>query len=199
MMGTMAMRFVCLALLLAATAFAQPVVYPGGVVNAASYAVSGLPGNGIAQGSRFALCGTGLGPAFPVNSSYPLKTNLAGTSIRLNVSGQSLDALVIYTSATLVVGLLPSQTPLGSASLVAAYNGAFSAPVQFTVSRNAFGAYTRNNTGSGPGVLQNFNSQTDTPPNSMTQSAHPGQAMILWGTGLGAVNSSDAQPPAQVN
>jgi uncharacterized protein (TIGR03437 family) len=98
-----------------------------------------------------------------------------------------------------VVGLLPSQTPLGNASLVASYNGAFSAPVQFTVSRNAFGAYTRNNTGSGPGVLQNFNSQTDTPPNSMTQSAHPGQSMILWGTGLGAVNGSDAQPPAQVN
>ena len=53
---------------------------------------------------------------------------------------------------------------------------------------SAFGIFARNEAGSGPGVVQNYISATDQPLNAPIGPARPGQVMILWGTGLGAVS-----------
>ena len=50
-------------LLVCVSAYGQPVVNEGGVLNAASYALPGLPHSGIAQGSLFVVTGQDLGPA----------------------------------------------------------------------------------------------------------------------------------------
>src|SRR3954469_17463028 len=65
---------VVLALLLPrSTALAKPVITAGGVVNAASYATSGLPNSGIAQGSIFIVFGTDLaGRDLVQANTYPL-------------------------------------------------------------------------------------------------------------------------------
>jgi hypothetical protein len=61
--------------------------------------------------------------------------------------------------------------------------------------KSSFGIFAVNQSGTGPGVLQNVNSQSDRPLNSLTQSAQPGQVIILWGTGLGPVTGDEAAGP----
>ena len=70
--------------LLPMAAYAQlPSIAADGIRNGASYALSGMPNAGIAQGSIFIVFGSNLGPANLVQvSSFPLPTSqgLAGTS-----------------------------------------------------------------------------------------------------------------------
>lgn len=102
------------------TSFAQapaPVI-TGGPVNAASYTLRGLPGFGIAQGSMFVLFGTNLGPSSLLQvSAFPLPTILGGTFIRAIVGGTAVDAIMLYTSASQVAAILPSNTPVGNGTL----------------------------------------------------------------------------------
>ena len=175
---------------------AQPTVNPGGVVNAASYIRSGFPNSGIAQGSLFIVFGRDLGPAglrsFP---GLPKPTNLAGTSVRVSVSGTAVDAFLYYTSSSQVAAILPSNTPLGEGAVTVTYNNAVSPPASIRVVRSAPGIFTRTQAGFGQAVLQNVVSPTEWPLNEATEAALPGQAAVLWGTGLGPVAADDSGPP----
>jgi uncharacterized protein (TIGR03437 family) len=191
-------RLSTIILMLAACAAAQPVVNRSGVVNAASYAADGLPNSGIAQGSMFLVFGKGLGPdSLAQANNYPLPgaQGLAGTSIRVTVGSTSVDALMVYTSAGQVAAVLPSRTPPGSGTLTVTYNGRTSTSAPIKVVRGAFGAFTLSQNGTGPGVIQNADSPTETPVNTIYRSARPGQWAILWGTGLGPVQGNEAAGP----
>jgi uncharacterized protein (TIGR03437 family) len=179
-------------------AAAQPVIAALGVRNAASYTLPGLPNAGIAQGSLFIVFGQNMGPAKIVQvSSFPLPTSagLAGTSIQITINGTSVDAIMLYTLATQVAAVLPSSTPIGTGTMTVTYNGQTSAAAPITVVKSTFGIFAVNQSGTGQAVLQNVNSATDRPFNSPTQSAQPGQVMILWGTGLGPVTGNEAAGP----
>ena len=98
-------------------ATAQPTIAALGIRNGGSYALPGLPNAGIAQGSIFIVFGQNLGPAKIVQvSSFPLPTSqgLAGTSIKVTVSGTTVDAIMLYTLASQVAAVLPSNTPIGT-------------------------------------------------------------------------------------
>jgi uncharacterized protein (TIGR03437 family) len=185
-----------LTLISISTVQAQPVVNTGGVLNAASYAITGLQNSDIAQGSMFVVFGQRLGPAaLQQAQSFPLPTQLAGTSIRVTGGGVSADAIMIYTSAGQVAAILPSRIPPGEATITLTYNNQPSAPVRMRVGRSSLGIFTRNQAGSGPGIVQNYVSATDQPVNALTEVARPGQVMILWGTGLGPVDFDESRPP----
>jgi uncharacterized protein (TIGR03437 family) len=190
-------KWLCNVLLGAAfaiTAAAQPTVT--GALNTASYIVPGLPNAGLAQGSMIAIFGRNLGPASIVQAgSFPLPTELGGTSARITVGGQTSNLILTYSLATQVGAIIPSTTPVGNGQLTVTFNGQTSAsfPVQIVASQ--FGIFTINQGGSGPAVVQNVNSEADRPVNTILNSARPGQAMILWGTGLGAIQGSDAGTP----
>jgi uncharacterized protein (TIGR03437 family) len=184
--------------LAAIPAAAQPVIASLGVRNSASYSLPGLPNSGIAEGSLFIVFGQNLGPAKIVQvSSFPLPTSagLAGTSIQVTINGTAVDAIMLYTLATQVAAVLPSSTPVGTGTMTVTYNGQTSAPAPITVVKSTFGIFAVNQSGTGQGVLQNVNSQTDRPFNSSTESAQPGQVIILWGTGLGPVIGNEAAGP----
>src|SRR5450631_3650333 len=109
-------RFFVLLLCAMASSTAQPVVPVGGILNAGSYATAGQAHYGLAQGSIFAVFGTGLGTATAVQvSQYPLpgSQGLAGTSIRVTVRGVPKDAWMLYASTNQLLALLPSDTPTG--------------------------------------------------------------------------------------
>ena len=94
----------CLSILLAmslSAVFGQPVISSGGIRNAASNALDGLPNSGIAQGSYFTIYGSKLGPDIAAVYSGPLpyKTTLAGTSVKVAVNGTSVDAAIYFTGA----------------------------------------------------------------------------------------------------
>src|SRR5215472_397831 len=201
--GTFQMRMTNLmgaAILAAALAHAQAPVITGGPVNAASYVLTGLPNANIAQGSMFVLFGTNIGPAKIANAfAFPLPTTLSATSIQVSVGGTVTKAIMLFAVSSQVAAILPSATPLGSGTLTLTFNGQASNSVPIHVVASTLGIFTRNQSGSGPGVLFNFNSQSDQPVNSLVTAAHPGQVLTLWGTGLGKVTGDEAGGPLPGN
>ena len=191
------MRYIILvAFALSIPLSAQPVVSPGGVLNTASFTPDGLPNSGIAQGSFFAVFGQNLGPGNLVpNAELPLPTELAGTSMEVTVNGTAVTPFLFFTFSGQLAGVLPSNTPVGQGTLTVTFNGETSEPVTIEVVKSAFGMFTRNQAGFGPAIVQNFVSATEAPTNALTEAAAPGQAEILWGSGLGPITESDAGLP----
>lgn len=191
----LASRFLAVAALAASSALAQPVI--SGVMNAASYALPGLPNANIARGSMFVIFGSNMGPAtLQQAGGFPLPLALGGTGVRVNVGGTPVDAFLIYSSAGQIAAVLPSNTPEGNGTLAVTFNNQTSSTTSIRVVRSSFGAFSVNQAGSGPGIIQNFISQTDQPVNALNKPARPGQVMILWGTGLGPVAGDDRMGPA---
>jgi uncharacterized protein (TIGR03437 family) len=173
---------------------AQPVVTSA--LNAASYMLPDLPNAGIARGSMFVIFGQRLGPAaIQTVSSFPLPLQLGGTSVKVTVSGTTVDAYMVYSLATQVAAILPSSTPQGSGTITVTFSGQTSAPAPIRVVNSAFGVFAVNQAGSGPGIVQNVNSESDRPVNALTRPARPGQTVILWGTGLGPTSANEAAGP----
>ena len=181
--------------LLATAGFAQPVVTQ--ISNAASASLSvpspqtgwyTLPNGSIAQGSYFTVYGNGFGGAAAIWNPYPLPTELpptGGTSVSVAVGQTSVAAYIEFaaqlTGYSQLNAILPSTTPLGAGTLTVSYNGQASAPVPINVVASSFGTFAQNQAGDGPGIITDVNYAVLTP----THTAKPGQAVILWGTGLG--------------
>src|SRR5258706_5097371 len=166
-MGNLWMRAARIAALIGFTSAltsAAPVIAKGAIYNNASYARDGALNRGIAQGSVFAVFGKGLGPATLAQvQSFPLGKELAGTSVRVTMSGAPFDAYPLYVSDGQIGVMLSSTTPIGVGAVTVTFNGETSAPESITVVRRNFGVFTVNQAGSGPAVVQNFVSATDQP------------------------------------
>jgi uncharacterized protein (TIGR03437 family) len=166
--------------LFAAAAYAQPTI--GGIANAASYSLSPLPNSSIAQGSFFAIFGTGMGPSTAaIWKPYPVPTTLGGTTVNVTVGSTTVPVFLYFTSADQINAVLPSVTPTGAGTITVTYGGQTSAAAPVTVVAGSFGAFTLNEAGSGPGII----TDTSFVSNSITHTAKPGDEMILFGTGLG--------------
>jgi uncharacterized protein (TIGR03437 family) len=175
---------------------AQPVVSQGGILNAASYSYSALPGGSIAQGSMFIVFGAKLGTTSSGSLSFPLQTSMDGTSIDVTSGSTTVKALMIYTTPGQVAAILPSNTPTGSGTLTLTYNNQSSAEVPIEIAPSSFGAFTQNQGGSGPAIIQDYVSATELPVNTIVAPAYPGQTVILWGTGLGPIPGTNADAGA---
>jgi len=199
--GTYLGRAASLALLCMSGALAQPpLIYYRGIVNAASYMPAGIPAGAIAQGSIFTIFGARLGPAQPVTANtYPLQTTLGGVSMNVIQGNTTVSVIPIYVSSGQINAIMPSNAPLGVASLQVIANNSPSNLAPIRIASSAFGIFTALGTGSGPGILQNFISATNQPINSATVTAQLGQAIVMWGTGLGPVGFLDTEPPTAGN
>jgi uncharacterized protein (TIGR03437 family) len=188
-------------LLLSLPLVGAPQLQPGAIVNGASFTVYGAPNAGIAQGSLFTVFGVDTGPSSPMKATeFPLPFRLGGVMVKVTAGGRQFDCPLIYVSNTQVTGILPSDAPVGPASVVLIYETASSKPVDFQVVARTFGIFSRNATGSGLSVLQNYTTPAIQPANGLGDAAVPGQIGILWGTGLGAsLNADDRNPPAPGN
>jgi uncharacterized protein (TIGR03437 family) len=177
------------------SAVAQPAfrTYAPPILNSASYMSPGMPGSAIAQGSIFAIFGSGFGSndSYSLTTSYPLLKTLGGVSVKVTVGSTSVDAYplaVIYGFQ--INALLQSSTPAGSGTLTVSYGGqSASTPIQ--VVPTAFGLYAANSAADGQA------SATDAAgnANSIINTFHPGDTVSLWGTGLGPVSWDETQPP----
>jgi uncharacterized protein (TIGR03437 family) len=165
------------------------------ISNSASYSPAGAPNSGIAQGSVFVIFGFNLGPDVLAQSGYPLGAALSGTSVKVTVGFTSVDALMLYTSNRQLAAILPSGTSTGTGSVVVTHNGAISASTPITVAPSSFGTYSVASNGLGPGIITgaDYLLKTSSSP------ARPGETVILWGTGLGAVDGDESKPPTPAN
>ncbi len=196
------MKKLILSCVLAAAASAAPVIRSGtsGIVNAASYIPLGTQGKGIAQGSFFVIFGSGLGPANIAIMSPPFPTSAGGATVTITPSsGSPVTAFLYYAVDGQVSGILPSNTPTGTANVTVTFNGATSAPAKIAVVKSDFGIFTMNQAGSGPAAVLNRNLDGTSPLNSLTSSAAPGQILELYGTGLGPVSVADNIAPGAVS
>ncbi len=181
-------------------AMAQPTITK--VLNAASYvtpppAASGQPANPapIAQGSIFVVIGTGLaGSGLVQASSLPLQTNMNGVTITVTAGGQAYNAFMVNTWGLYneVTGILPSNTPVGSATVTVTYNSQTSAPFKINVARSVPGIFTNSAFGYGPAAAQIQTSVYK--PDSLTNPAGPASQVLLYATGLAPISGSDANP-----
>ncbi len=189
--------FLTVILLSAPSVFAaNPAIAANGVKNAASYADPALPNGAIAQGSIFNVFGSNMGPAsLAFASTLPLPTTLSGTQVSVTVNGSTAQCFMIYTSAGQVAAILPSTTPVGTGTITVTYNGAASATAPIRVAASSFGIFTINQQGGGQAVVQDANYKF----NSLTFAFQPGETVVLWGTGLGAISGSDANTPPNGN
>lgn len=187
-------------LLFASAAFGQPFISPKGILNAASFAGPGIPNGAIARGSVFSIFGRSLGPAAGAQvSAFPLGTAFQGVSIRVTQGATVVDAIPIYVAAGQINAILPSNAPLGMASLQVTFNGTRSNLAPFRVAANSPGLFTATGYGAGPGIFQNYVEPAIQPINSSTATAKPAQIVTLWGTGLGAIAAPDNVAPPTVN
>jgi uncharacterized protein (TIGR03437 family) len=192
---------ILLALLGACALFAQqPIIYNRGTLNAASLAPFGLPNAPIAQGSIFTTFGENIGPSPGQQvSSFPLGPNFAGVSISVTQGAVTTQAYPIYVSARQVNAVMPSSVTPGMASLRVFYNNVKSNAIPIQIAASAPGIFAVSAGGYGPGIIQNFVSSTSLPVNSSVAPAAPGQTIIIWGTGLGAVAFPDNVAPTAGN
>jgi uncharacterized protein (TIGR03437 family) len=158
------------------------------VVNNYSYIPVGFPNSGIAPGTIFLIFGSGMSSSPPnvvlqSSAGAGIPKTLEGATLTVTGSdGKSYTPGFYYATPGQIAAVLPSGTPTGSATITVSYNGATSNAFQFQVVPYALGINTYFGTGSGL-VLA-----TDTSGNILTytNSAKPGQTIVMYGSGLGA-------------
>ena len=180
-----------------------PVV--ASVSNAASYINSNLPNGAIAQGGIFVVQGINLGPAnIAIASAAFQSTALSGTSISVTVGPTTVAALMYYTSAGQVAALMPSNTPNGAGTITVTYNGQAGPAAPIRVGLSAPGIFTVSSDGQGAGIVTYADySLVSTAKasncggvNTTCGAANPGDALIVWATGLGAISGGTDQSGA---
>ena len=176
----------------------QPVINPGGVVNAASY-VTGIylvstqlypptgGGPALAAGSIAAIFGSNLAASIAVAPSVPLPFQLGGATV--SVGG--LPAALYYASPGQINFEIPAaiwesgNTALFSVvvSTAAGQSDPYSLSFVTTDTAGIFGAGAA---GCGQGAVLNVAADGSVSLNSSAMSAAPGDFISIFGTGLGA-------------
>jgi uncharacterized protein (TIGR03437 family) len=153
------------------------------VLNNSSGIPPGLPNSGVAPSSIIVIQGTGLanpGTAVLQSSAAPgIPLTLNGASIAVTVNGVTTHPGIYYAIPTQIAAVLPAATPVGTGTLVVTYNGSASTPAPIQVLASAVGINFYN-TNSAVATDSGYNLLTN------TNSAAPGQSIVLWATGLGA-------------
>lgn len=187
---------------LTVTAAGAPVISSNGIVNATGYQ------NKLAPDTVFVIFGSAMGPASLAAATGPnYPTALAGTSVTFTpaAGGNPIDARMVYSVAGQVAGLLPSSITPGTYSVRVTYNTLASAPQSVTVVSRSFGIATANSAGSGTAqaTIGNINGGVSLVRftsgsvafgghNWTLSPAHPGDTLVLWGTGGGADAANDS-------
>jgi uncharacterized protein (TIGR03437 family) len=161
------------------------------IVNGASYVSPLLPNSGIAQGSIFTIFGKNIGPSKSPSTSYPLSTTLGGVTIGISQGGGApVPAIPLFVGPTQINAIMPSTAPLGTDTVTVTYQGQTSTGSVQVVADN-YGILSFNSSGSGQGIFTNDSYALV----DYNAAANPGEIVTMWGTGLGAISSSDANPP----
>jgi uncharacterized protein (TIGR03437 family) len=127
---------------------------------------------------------------------------LSGTSATVTVNGTTVNIPMYFTRSDVVVGIMPSNTPTGNGNLILTYN-TLRVASSVTVMAANFGISniaiaSDNNTGLRSQAAVTF---ADGKPITPTNTAKPGDTLVIWGTGLGATpnNGGDTDAPPAGN
>jgi len=170
----------------------KPVVFPGGVVNAASYSTMSntwLPvGKGVSQGGIVTAFGSNLAASIQIASVIPLPTELGGTSVTVDC----VEARLFYVSPGQINFQMPSPNrggrcvSPGSTGVVVSTVAGQSDPYALD-KVGAPGIFTSDASACGQGTILNLHGDGTVSLNSLQDSVSPGEYISIYGTGLGPV------------
>ena len=160
-----------------------PVIFPGGVVSAASFE----PNAPLAPGAFASIFGKHLANSSSLASTLPLATTLAGAQVFIAGEFAPID----YASDGQLNILLPYQLQPNSAQQLIVLQGtAYSLPQAVTIAPAQPAIYSQNQSGSGAGAIV-----VVTPNGTQFQAdpSHPasaGDSLTIYCAGLGVVDVS---------
>ena len=160
----------------------------------------------VAQGTIFVVKGTNLSAAGFKSFDVPRPT-VAPDGVKITFTpaagGAATDTLLWYeynqSGVNQLAGIIPSTLAVGKYN-VTVTNGTVSAPFSANVVARKFELFTQDSSGTGLASVQNSISSTHVDLNSFTTGngkattispANPGQFIIAYGTGLGALANGD--------
>jgi uncharacterized protein (TIGR03437 family) len=146
------------------------------VVNAGSFAPAGNP---IAPGEFVTLFGSNLAPGQHI-AQPPYPPALGGVTVTIN----GVQAPLYFVSAGQINALVPYATTGPKATIIVSNNQAASNSIEVPVAATAPGIFTMNQNGVGPGAILH----KDFTLVSTAHPAKPGETVLVYLTGLGAVN-----------
>ncbi len=157
-----------------------PVMNPGGVTNAASFATGPL-----SPGEIVTLFGTGMGPAAIVtatlNSFGLVDTSLAGTRVLFD----NVPAPMVYTRADTVSAVVPYSTAGKSSTMVQVeYQGQPSPAAQFSMAPTTPGIFNLDSSS----AVAKWAFNQDGTSNSPANPAAAGSIVVFYATGGGQTN-----------
>jgi uncharacterized protein (TIGR03437 family) len=150
-----------------------------GVVSAASFT-----GGGVAPGQLVTIFGAGIGPAQLTGAQLTASGAVATTIAETRVLFGGIAAPLIYVSATQVSAIVPYGVTGTTTPMQVEFRGVRSNAVSLPLVATAPGLFTANSSGRGPGAFLN----QDGSANNATNPARPGDIIVLFGTGEGAVD-----------
>jgi uncharacterized protein (TIGR03437 family) len=163
------------------------------VQNGASF----IQGQAVAPGSFVSIFGINFGSGFTLFNSIPLAPSLAGASVTFN----GTPAPMIGVTSGQINAQIPWELPSsGTAQVVVTTAAGSSAPVSIPLTSAAPGLFyiaTDNTNVARPGAYNNSDGTLPLPPGVVfppykSRPSKPGEILILFATGLGAVTN---QPP----
>jgi len=202
----MRIRLVLTVLAFAGLASAQPpsIRTSDPVLNGASFQ-TGVP---LTGGSLVSIFGTRLASSMASADSIPLAASLGGASVQFVNGSTKLNAPMLYAQPD---GASPSQincqvpwnlvpnNSTATVSVIVTRDGVASPPAQVTVGPASPGVFFSN----GRAVAVNLDGTLVWPanliPNFPTHGAKPGDVIIVYATGLGAVDSPIADGAASLD
>lgn len=170
--------------ILALPLFAQPTSVAG-VVNAASF----QQGQAVAGGSLVSIFGTSLASSLAIADSIPLSTSMNGVSVTFN----DIPAPLLFVAPGQINAQLPWNVSAGQATVVVTTGGSAAPGATFQVGPSAPGIFAVQ-FGVGQAIaINNADSTLAAPvesiPGLTTHPAKAGDAIIIYATGLGPVDS----------
>jgi uncharacterized protein (TIGR03437 family) len=187
-------RIALLLLAGATSTFAQPAFTGNAVVNAASDQTP------LAPGSLASIFGTNLANGTASADTIPLSSKLGGVSVQFVQGNNTYPAPMLFTSTGQVNLQVPQElVPGGEPVMVIVTNGSDSSPQQISFGPVGPGVFASN----GLAVAVNNSDGTlawaaGTIPGTTTHPAKAGDILIIYATGMGALNTpiADGQAPA---
>ena len=183
-LSSICIALTCTVALTTITGFAaDPVINPGGLVEAAGYSAR------FTAGSIVSLFGANLASTTSGASTLPLPTSLAGTSVLVN--GQA--APLFFVSATQINFQLPWETAGQAQASVAVRAGSITSSAQsIPLVASAPGLFATNSAGTGQGAIQVANTlvfaaAVGSIPGAQARPANRGEDLSIFCTGLGSV------------
>jgi len=173
-----------------AAASSPPAIWPGGVVNAASYRPAADPNGAIAGGSIVAVFGTDLASGTQAATSLPLPTTLLDTRLTFN----NIPAPLLYVSPGQINAQVPFEIQPGAVQVQASRGGVAGAVREVMAGAVSPGIFTLDHQGQGA-----IYHADDFRPVNESAPARSGETVIIFCTGLGPLRSPVPSGAAPLN